>query len=485
MSIGRNPAGKKVYVNRAILYQMSLCIVTVLILLLVFQTIVLEFDDLLFFISVSGTVSFFLSIYFYYKLTGHFISPYTLFFLSFFLFQFGQSFLLSFGIDYDYYIFERYNTQTVISGTIFSMLGVSVFNLGALISLRRRGHKTQTKLSIIKSKYSLKLCGYSLFFLSFLPAFYLAVSTAIISIQFGYLGTYLHSNNSLFIMVFLKHLFIPSCLLILSSYNYNHHFAKIIRIILYLYTIILLLGGGRTEGLSALTTILCFKFISGEKVNKRLILKFSLLIVLIAILSSGLASFRGNENKSFSTFFQNVADVATDNPLVSTIGEMGYSMSPLFMTMRVVPQQISFKYGESYFASIIGIVPAKLDFLGVVGEFVDRATLDVWLMNYYSMNFGPGFSILAESYYNFGYWGLLFVAILGFILGRILGYSNAEDLRNDRFLLYIKLVGLYSLFTFPRRPNIFFVKQMLYSVILIFLLTFIIDQFTGRNIKKG
>lgn len=105
--------------------------------------------QLLYRLSVVGTLSFLVSVFFYYRATGHILVPYVMIFSSFFFFHFGQNFLIAFSVDYSSFIFNnRYATHDiVINGTIFTIYGILLFNLGALMSLLRVKLKASAKSS--------------------------------------------------------------------------------------------------------------------------------------------------------------------------------------------------------------------------------------------------------------------------------------------------------------------------------------------------
>ncbi|PLR91236.1 O-antigen polysaccharide polymerase Wzy [Bacillus sp. T33-2] len=451
------------------IYQLVLCCASILILVCFLPFAGFEFNTQLYIVSLTGTLAFAFSVFFYYKETGYLFSPYIMFYYAFFLFHFGQCFLILLPFDYDYFVFERFNEKTVINGSIYTVFSLIIFNLGALVSNKRKPSFNGSLRLVNSDPQILRKMGYIIFFLSIIPAFYISLQETIISLMHGYNETYSNPINEFFVFVFLQYLFIPSCILLLTSLKKDDYKANVVKVIAYMYAGILLVGGGRTEGIAIFLTLLFYSHITGKKFNKQSLVKLGLVLGLIIILIPTLANFRIIENKSFSSFFSELQDSIVSNPIVETIGELGYSISPLYMTIDVIPDDLKYKYGESYLASIFTIIPANLDFTGLFSQYNETAALDEWLKNQYDMDFGPGFSMVAESYYNFGYWGIIVIFIWGLIIGRLLGYADLSHILNNRLTLYIKLVGLYSLLTFPRRSSIFFVDQITYLVLSVFI----------------
>lgn len=154
------------------------------------------------------------------------------------------------------------------------------------------------------------------------------------------------------------------------------------------------------------------------------------------------------------------------------------------MTMNVIPADVNYKFGESYLAAIVSMIPANLDPSRTIALMNRKATLDVWLKDHYGMSYGPGYSILAESYYNFGYAGVFVVFLWGVILGKLLFVGDLSEFSLNRMQLYTKLVLQYALFTFPRRPTIYFVNNLTYLVIVVFVVVYLLNSM-NKKLRYG
>lgn len=476
-----NSTKKRLGLKAIILFQFFVCVLYLMLTSL--PVIISDNETGLYTISVIGTISFVISIYLYYRATGILFSPYLMFYSAFFIFQLGQCLLITLGVDYDNYVFNRYNHEIVIKGIVYSFFCTLLFNFGSLLSLL--GKKSKGVLKVNSEKIVVQqFLGKLIFFITLIPAFFNTIREMVVSIKYGYFGMYTNSIDSFFLFDFLQLLFIPSGLLLLSAGNYKDTQSKIIQLIIYIYASLLLVTGGRTEGIAVIITLLCLRTITVGKFTKKNLVRAILVLAFVIMLIPTFANFRNIENKNFISFFEEFGNSITSNPIVETIGEMGYSISPLFMTMGVIPDKIDFQYGESYLASIASVIPSSLDFTGNISKLVDLAALDNWLLEYYGLIYGPGYSMIAESYYNFGYMGIFVIFLWGLLIGKLLGYVNLNDLLSNRFKLYIKLVGLYSLFTFPRRPTIFFVKETVYLIILVSIVYFITYNYFLKNKSK-
>lgn len=468
----------------ALFYQLLLCIISILILLVFLPLTYASFNIQLRIISFTGTLAFIVSVYLYYKVTKTFFSPYLVFFTSFFIFQFGQCLLLLFPFNYDYFVFNRFSSGIVIRGSIFTVFSIIMFNLGALIIETRKKSNEISHSAFKYNEHAQRNLGYLLIALSIIPAFYNSVMEMIVSIKFGYDSTYSNPIDQIFILTFLQNLFIPSCILTLVTFNQKTIQSKLIISIVCIYAAILLVVGGRTEGMAIFVTLLFLKHIMSRNINKKTIGKLAVIICLIIILIPTLANFRLVENKSIGIFFEEAVDSIVSNPIAETVGEMGYSISPLFMTMGVIPGEINYQYGESYLASFISIIPSSLDFYDIFEGYYKIASLDEWLMHQYKMDFGPGYSLIAETYYNFGYWGIFVIFLWGLIIGKLFSYVNPKKLLTNRWQLYVQMVCLYSLITLPRRQSLYFVDQMLYLIVLVYAALLIVQRLIHLKSQK-
>jgi oligosaccharide repeat unit polymerase len=103
----------------------------------------------------------------------------------------------------------------------------------------------------------------------------------------------------------------------------------------------------------------------------------------------------------------------TDNPVRSSIAEMGGSLGVLAHVINLVPDARPFDYGGSYFWAITSIFP---NVSGGLHPSAQRS-LSTWLINTIDPSGaerggGAGFSFLAEAYLNFGWYGVVGIPML-------------------------------------------------------------------------
>lgn len=457
-----------------------------LLLLLLLPMYGLHIDFGLFILSWIGNITFLYSVYLYYINTKTLISPYLFFYTSFYIFHFGQFLLYSLGFKYDfvhlgyYKIYWNNDNDILINGIKLIIFSLSMFNLGALLSFRNRKEKKKW-INPNDKIMEIKLIGWILFGVTAIPYYINKVNQVMISIQHGYQGLYNASIETISKPSILNILFIPSCLLLLVSYEskkINYSFQGIL-----VFTGLLgLLGGGRTESMGIFVMLFLYNVIKSGGINfKKGLISTGVVYVLLLILSS-FSDFRLIENKSLIKFVQIVSqNIFSENLLTKIIGEMGWSMGTVFMTIYIVPKEIPFALGATYLASLSRLFPTSLDPTGVLNKLhTVSASPSNLVTNFFNTNFGMDSTLVAESYYNWGYFGIIPILLIGIIMGMILGYKSEDNIADKRFSFYTKLIGSYVLFTLPRRHFGYLVNQFSYTILLVYILIVVLFVFNSK-----
>src|SRR5699024_1960315 len=179
---------------------------------------------------------------------------------------------------------------------------------------------------------------------------------------------------------------------------------------------ITLLAGDRGTALVTIlsTYLLHVYYQKNGKINYLFTL---LLFIGLAILVPIVAVFRHSATSSVEISY--IELIKNENPVVSTLQNLGGTIWPLGKIMELFPRNFDFLMGGSYLASIVYLIPGflRIGSLGNIGQvYLSPAN---WLMNTLGMSYGPGFTPFAEAYLNFGWYGTLFMFVFGFLSGKI------------------------------------------------------------------
>ncbi|WP_423408381.1 O-antigen polysaccharide polymerase Wzy [Heyndrickxia sp. MSNUG] len=459
---------------------------TILVLLIGYYLIKTPNENNLFYLAWLGNSLIIYSLFTWVKLTRKLISAYILFLLSFFSFSFGQAFLFSLGITYEpFNLYSLYDNRTLLYSHYYTLIGLAFLHLGALIACKH-SNLIDDKVSHVYNPNlikAIKLVAWGLFLGSVLFYFQDIVSRLIISLNSGYMALYKYDSSSIGqqttffgnIFATLKMFFIPGIFLLVFIYKNNIMVRKILTSILLLAVFLSFLIGIRTEAAALLISfvLLWHTEISAFKGKKTVFLLMG--AILLLTLFTVIGEVRGDVNRGVNGFITASKEIISDkNPIFNSIGEMGGSMFPLIEIMNLVPEKINNKYGQTYLSSLLAIFPSFL-----VDWIVPRISLANWLMLTLGMNYGPGFSLLAESYLNFSWGGAPFMFVLGYIFSKIL---NPQRKKGAFFLVENVFIAvmLYFFITAGRGDTLLLIRNIVFYSIIPYLLIKIL----ANSLKK-
>lgn len=407
---------------------------------------------------------------------GDFIlSGYNIFLSIGALFWSGQTILFSLNISSinELEVFKWFNTQEVLKAQIYTTLFVYMFLLGKIIysfSIKNIGNKYKNIDEKILMK-SIFIVGLVMVVASILP-YYIEVLENITLIQNnGYKAMYNIKDTSDInnILGFIRNFYVPGLIICyFVSKNRKSKYDKIILSLVVITVVLQFITGARGGAISLLVAFIYINLYYDKKLNYKKILTIACISLTIIMVSSIIAQTRVNieENK---VIYTNI------NPVVEFIKESGGSQSPLIETMRIIPNYSYYRIGQSYLASIISVIPS---FLLFGHSFTKYAALGQWLMKYLNMTYGPGYSIVAECYYNFGYYGIIFAIFLGWCFAKIF-YTKRRDNNLNIDVMFIAIILSFSIMS-TRNSIYLLIRNIVYLVIIP---KFIINIIYKSNLK--
>lgn len=433
-----------------------------------------------FFILIWGIVGF-------YNIKKTNINPYTFFFICYMLFSYGQILLYVFGIQHSRYdLINIYTSSEILSYCIYFIISTVFFLLGAFSAIRKDvyyikinyQHKERNIEIDLLFRKSVKIVAWILFLIVMPLYVYSLADNVLKAIKFGYRAIYISKVTTPITNIIeeLKGWFVPSVLFLLVIYKNNSRKRNIFLLIIFGIIIGGLIIGRRGEAMSLVLSVVFLwdseirSFSNKNKVFTTIFLLF--LIVMLPII----ATYRGMDNKTISGLINAISTLKSKNPLVDIIAELGFSMQPWLMVKELIPSIFDFKLGQSYVASLMAIIPSIL-FGGY--SFTKYANLAHWLMETLKMDYGPGFSMHAEAYYNFGWLGIPFMFVIGyfyykllsnnFIKGSMIKYKNVLSaialylfimnirssmyltIRNEVYIIILPIILIYTIFNILKK----------------------------------
>lgn len=387
-------------------------------------------------------------------LTGELLCPYIVFLLVLFIFCCGQSIGWFTGINMgpkDMWdrVDHGMTKELLLRGLCYSSQGISFFHLGAIIACK--SHDNYVKENVFESdrvETAYRNLGKLLLLIS-IPAFLVKTYEAIITVmQGGYSAIYSYRiNSSTFMQIcnILGNYYQPCLLLLLIAYRNNAKYRKCIITAMIFDVIANLYIGGRSSAVMVMLAIILAYHYFVQSFNRK---QISIGIVGgylgIAVLNA-VADIRGSSGRGFLDVITALRTSFT-NVIGEFIGELGWSITSICWTMELVPTY-GLRHGMSYLVSLISWVPSFV-FTGT-HPVVKWGELSNWLQSALNMSYGPGFSMIAEAYLNFGNFGFIALLVEGIVIGKLIARvskkNTEQDLLGSTFQILIIMVLMKSL----------------------------------------
>lgn len=382
-------------------------------------------------------------------------------YLSFVLFQFGIPILYAIDKGYNNFYITLFSSGTLNQGTIFTIICIQVFALG--ISLYYLFDKSYHRMVFSKCKWANNDS------MVVKAAFCLFVFCSVIYIPYTLYGAFvLHSRFSMpAIGNIAKQFYFPSALLILC-YSKNKKLRRFIYFMYLLECLGSMLTGGRTEGLVPVMVLVVYYFqysehsksVNGGIIRNMLYVVFLFFIIMLLVV---IAQVRVGNTISTSQFnLKNIFEMF--------VGELGFNFTTILFVISGI-QLYGYQKGLSYISDLITLIPQSLDPTGTINKLQGLSGANWLQMNYgQKFDFGLGFSIIGEAYFNFGNYGAFVIFIFGILIAA-LQCKPADKCTN--WEKYIQLALLIGLLTVTRRDFYQFLKQIEYGIFMMSLYLFI------------
>ncbi len=445
------------------LFQMALMVVTLLFVLTIGNGS--SWDSFIFWCRY-GTVAAIAALVLYSFEVGKFLTPMMLVMISFVVFQFGIPILYGFAANYSNYYAGFLNASLLTTGAAFTVVCIQAFVLGASLARRtcvpkprdRRGSFFE-KPFLRDSESVTQIAGIG-FVLTGLVAIPRALMFFLTSLASG-IGAARATYELGGIENIARGFFVPLGLLLLV-YLPRGRRRNLVFAVLFVYSALAALSGDRTEGLTLMVALIYFMFGFGSgkahKTSRTIGLVAGLLIVVWLLV------FVANTRVGGSG-----SGITLGDALVSALNEMGFNALTIDYEIANAPKTT---YGLSYLAALTSLIPNSLDFAGVKDalDFLNPTSNYYTTMGYqYNWaTFGLGYSLIAESYVNFGYCGFLAIGVIGAIMERLMSWGG-----DTPFERYLSLVFLWSFLTLPRRQMTWLVNAFEYDLLFVLLILWV------------
>lgn len=423
---------------------------------------------------------------------GKFFTLILMFEFSFYILTVGQTCLYAFNIPLDTTLDLYWSNSAVVvnKAYIYTFFCIVLFHIGTMIRPKRRftirrryrdyGSYQYAEVEQcygIDQEYQLeadytdaqRTFGWIVFFVSIIPFCVQEYNLLISYLAFGYKAAYLSisgatSWSKIFSMI--GDYFIFSLFMLLAAYKDDKLMRYIPSFIIIIIVFLNFAVGNRSEPICYLITLLWFyRRYSFSKSGQRIttavtVVGIALLFLVIPII--------GQTRNSGTLSIEAVSNAISGkdsalNAIKDTLITMGWTGFPLIKTMELIPESFGFHYGESYFFALLALIP---NLLGGTHISVKYAGLPQWLKTTLEMSYGPGYSMPAEAYYNFGWVGIFVMIFFGRFVYKLI---NEDDDMENSLKIFAKMGVFIVLFSIPRREMMTALRDGVYLVGFLYL----------------
>lgn len=392
-------------------------------------------DQFLLIFSWFCFIGFLVQIYLWKKISTELLCPYMVFFVVLFVFSCGQTIGWTLGIDlggqdlwnrHDYGM----NHKTILTSLYYSAVGISLFNLGALVNYRKvRIEDTKWNADDVYlayknlSKLLLVIC---------IPSFLASTVRTVVAVALGGYSAYytvMENRSALFtILERISDYYQPCLVLLFIAHRNNRTIRNICIGMMLIETVSQLFIGGRSGAVMTVLGIILIIHYFVKPFDKRKIIKLGVCGYFGLALLNAILETRNIVGRNLGDVIV-VIGASFSDTIGHFIGELGWTLSSTIWTMMLVPDSYPYRYGMTYIVSFLAPIP-NLGFWKI-HPAQQYANLGDWLQEKLNYGHGIGYSMVAESYINFGWYGWSAMFIIGMILVCFLARVKREDIDKD------------------------------------------------------
>lgn len=351
--------------------------------------------------------------YLWIRIGGNDLSLAFIFLLMVFIFNLGKSILFVFyyeHVGHFFTFFTDYDGQVIVRAIEYGYIGFLILSSVMLMSFQ------DNKIEIIEpTSQQLNAARFTgvLFLTVSLPATLIDLQSIVSLVLSGGYFAIFNSEQSYGAAGIIKVLTLflyPSLLLLVVAYKNNNKVLMLIFTFAFSLALIKLMLGMRLTSLIPFMVFISLWDVAVKPINRKII--YLIAIFLFVFVFPMLTFLRTG---------QDISDTAEQTgALFRIIKEMSDSISPLIWVMQRIPSEFDFTYGHSFLLALYTAVPNL--FWDI--HPAKTGSLSLWLVKEVNpwiaeRGGGYGFSLFAEMYLNFYWFGMLFLALFALIINKM------------------------------------------------------------------
>lgn len=300
---------------------------------------------------------------------------------------------------------------------------------------------------------------------------YVDIRNIISSLNGGYLEVFVKSGSIDGIIISIGYIAFAGFALLMMIYSLNNKkMAFKIYIFVNIYLAFTMLSGGRGHQIMLILFFLYLEHRMIYRINFKKAIPLLLVVYSLIIFLNSIVEIRSEGIKSVEQFITSIQSSIEQSPILKLTEEMGGSIyTPYLTILQQENDIIQPAWGSSYIKGLCNAVPN-------MGGVLTDCMIESHFANQLDTR-SIGGSFIAESYFNFQYFGLILIFCIGVVIRK---FSNYLDIyiEEKKFLAIAILLPVFTYGLWWIRDAFGdIVRPFFWGMIVIFAITIFVGKF--------
>lgn len=416
------------------------------------------------YIAVIVTVAYICMFYSWKKISER-IELYILFLICTYLFYYGRYFLLFLG--YNKYIsgLKDYVSVGFINYVaVFTLLCIEVMHIFYICFSCKKGKEKIIFQRWKSNESAVTIVAWGMFCISYFFSIKVLMMNITMTRTYGYAYALQAYYSGYRVERFFSNFLPGAFILLVLKYKENKMINKIIYAFLVIYLGLYFLSGSRLQAVLLIFSLVLVYEYEFRHFDKIRLFKLGILLLALCFLLIMVSSVRNGIQNSSSVMeaIQSVKSGAEDNFITKLLSECGFQIYSIAVVVRKCPSTVSYNYGLTYLKGIGQLMP---NLFWSQNPFMQESIDTIFAYYLNGGTYGIGSSYIAEAYYNFGYFSILMMPLVGYLFARYRNFLNScysHAKRNIMSRYFLLSIPTYVLF-YVRSDAVGFLKSIIYQ----------------------
>lgn len=398
---------------------------------------------------------------------------FTIILLLSYLYYYGQYLLVFLNIKMkrQYTLLNTYTPAVINHAAVYLEVNMVVLHMFTIL-FQKPANKINKEDSKVKRKHvdrnAFRYVSLLLLMVSFLCEVFLLLFKIRLNLTQGY-GVALNTNytgaGSLsHIVNFASTLFLPALFASFVSTKGKRKLTIFVWIIYAAFIALYFLSGSRFEAVVSLAGVCLYYNCYCKKINIKKLILIAIMGTCVLYVCSLLSNVRiitnyGKTTSASEILAEAIRDTNEDNIFTDVISTAGMQVLTVTAVYDNCPSQIPYSYGEYYLFGILRVIP---NIMGGKNIFITDS-IDTMFRKFLTVTYGMGSSFIIEAYYNFGYAGILMMAVYGWLISYLVNYMESKSKQEENLVMtcFVYYIAATSFF-WIRSDARFLVREIVF-----------------------